>query len=120
MLTPLPAVESACSMLQQEESQREILEFAGVESGSSAMYSRQQATQSTQGHERSLICGACGGKGHSQKRCWTVIGYPKWHHKYKTNPASTAAHTSAGNSITLTQEQFAKLLSHYLAANAVF
>uniref|UniRef100_A0A803LDK4 Retrotransposon Copia-like N-terminal domain-containing protein n=1 Tax=Chenopodium quinoa TaxID=63459 RepID=A0A803LDK4_CHEQI len=40
MLTPLPTVESACSMLQQEESQREVLNLSGSKLTLSAMYSR--------------------------------------------------------------------------------
>lgn len=33
--------------------------------------------------DKSVTCGACGGKGHTNYRCWNIIGYPKWHYKYR-------------------------------------
>lgn len=36
-------------------------------------------------------CSAYGGKGHTQERCWSVVGYPRWHPKnpaYIANPSS--------------------------------
>uniref|UniRef100_A0A803N4M8 Retrotransposon gag domain-containing protein n=1 Tax=Chenopodium quinoa TaxID=63459 RepID=A0A803N4M8_CHEQI len=95
-LTHLSSVDFACSMLQQEESHREILDIVGIELGNSAMYSRNQVhrveprscvmysktlAQLRQGSERNMTCRACGGKGQSQSRCWTIVRYPKWHHK---------------------------------------
>ncbi|KAL2929790.1 Enolase [Bienertia sinuspersici] len=54
MRTPLPSVEDATS-IQQEEMQNEV----------------------------ETECATCGGKGHSKEKCWTMIGYPMWHPKYK-------------------------------------
>lgn len=73
MITPLPSVEFTCNTLQQEESQRSILD--PVES--LAMYSR--------GRNDTPVCGACGVKGHLREKCWTLVGYPKWHPKFKSN-----------------------------------
>ncbi|KAL2941622.1 Retrovirus-related Pol polyprotein from transposon RE2 [Bienertia sinuspersici] len=58
MRSPLPTVKEACSILQQEESQRDVLQPENADSESFAM-------------------------GHSADRCWTIIGYPKWHSKHK-------------------------------------
>lgn len=77
MMSLLPTVEMACSAIQQEEAQRDVLssiDSCTVEA--SAMFSNKQS-------DRSGVCNVCGGRGHSGDRCWTSIGYPKWHHKYK-------------------------------------
>lgn len=77
MSCPLPSVEMACAAVQQEESQRDILnQPAGFDGDASAMYSKGTG-------DRSLTCAACGYRGHTQERCWTVTGYPRWHHKYR-------------------------------------
>ncbi|CAO2825263.1 unnamed protein product [Amaranthus hypochondriacus] len=76
MMIPLPSVEFACNTLQQEESQRSILNPT-KNTEFSAMYSK--------GARDLPVCGACGVKGHFKEKCWTVIGYPKWHPKYKGN-----------------------------------
>uniref|UniRef100_A0A803NAW9 Uncharacterized protein n=1 Tax=Chenopodium quinoa TaxID=63459 RepID=A0A803NAW9_CHEQI len=144
MVTPLPTVESACSMLQQEESQREVLSQTKSDSDISAVYSRNSGQnnngQSGNGNfsipqNRLNICSACGVRGHTPERCWTVIGYLSWHHKYKTGSVKLAAkpqrqkwsnkpapslvavaqssqgarQTNTGN-VTLTQQQFEQLL----------
>uniref|UniRef100_A0A803LRD3 Uncharacterized protein n=1 Tax=Chenopodium quinoa TaxID=63459 RepID=A0A803LRD3_CHEQI len=88
MLTPLPTVESACSMLQQEESQRDVL-ISKAESDISAMYSRQFPVKPT------VTCSHCGGKGHSQNKCWYLYCFPKKQEKPRLNPVNTAAETHA-------------------------
>lgn len=75
MMSPLPTVEIACSVLQQEESQREVLKTPKYETEMSAMFSKNQG-------DNVVICKACGGKGHSAEKCWTIIGYPKWHSRH--------------------------------------
>uniref|UniRef100_A0A803LNL9 Retrotransposon Copia-like N-terminal domain-containing protein n=1 Tax=Chenopodium quinoa TaxID=63459 RepID=A0A803LNL9_CHEQI len=94
MLTPLPTVETACSMLQQEESQREVL-LPRADPDISAMYSRQNAERT------SIICTHCGGKGHLQSKL------------------AAAAQTSGVGNVTFTQQQFEQLLKHFPFPNAV-
>lgn len=75
MQNPLPSVEIAYTAIQQEESQSDVLSNTDIEL--SAMFSKSHIDS------RSLTCTACGGKGHSGDKCWSIVGYPKWHHKYK-------------------------------------
>lgn len=42
-------------------------------------------------------CAECGGKGHNKKNCWSVVGYPKWHSKYKRNVNNMSASKWKGN-----------------------
>ena len=72
MLNPLPTVEVACSVIQQEESQRDALKLA--ESSIAAMYSKASPVVAK-------TCTVCGKQGHTNDDCWSVVGYPKWHNK---------------------------------------
>lgn len=78
MLTiPLPSVETATAVLQQEEAQRDLLTAnKDTEHEILAMYSKGQPP-------KVYNCTACGARGHTADRCWSVIGYPKWHLQYK-------------------------------------
>lgn len=91
-MSPLPTVESASAMLQQEEAQKDLLKSSvSTEQPILAMYSKGNSGKVYQ-------CTACGGQGHTKERCWTVIGYPKWHLK---NPVNVGTSTfRAGNNDT--------------------
>ncbi|XP_056688770.1 uncharacterized protein [Spinacia oleracea] len=84
MQSPLPSVESACAVIQQEETQRDVLiQNGSFDSDTSAMYSKGSVST-----DRTVTCTACGIKGHTSERCWTVVGYPKWHYKYNKKPGN--------------------------------
>lgn len=70
MITPLPTVEIACSVLEQEEAQRSLLNLP-PSPNLMAMFSKYQT-------DKPVLCTVCGKKGHPPDRCWNVIGYPKW------------------------------------------
>ncbi|XP_071695232.1 uncharacterized protein [Rutidosis leptorrhynchoides] len=118
MMNPLPSVEIACSMIQQEESQREM--FSSVDS--TALYSRTSTKDK---------CEFCGFKWHSPDKCWEKIGYPPWHyksrlaakqtsHKAKHGGLSQAKKTAAsvkGNNVIFISEQCSDdELDHHFAA----
>ena len=63
MMKVLPSVEAACSMLQQEEAQRELHKPVKVEQDTLAMYSKGNETVS---------CTACGKAGHVREKCLTI------------------------------------------------
>lgn len=75
MLTPLPGVEATCSLIQQEESQREVLTIGKFNVKAAAMFSRGDVRYNE-----------CGNKGYGKDHCGTVIGYPHWHPKAKQFP----------------------------------
>lgn len=72
----LPTVEAVCAMLQQEESQRDVLTVVDMEH--TAMYSK----GSVEKKHNHLNCTVCGAKNHTNDNCWSLTGYPKWHYKY--------------------------------------
>lgn len=78
MQHPLPTVEMACAVIQQEESQRSVLSLSEIEA--SAMYTKRVFDS------KPAQCTACGGKGHLSDKCWSVVGYPPWHLKHKKFP----------------------------------
>ncbi|XP_074344488.1 uncharacterized protein LOC141704308 [Apium graveolens] len=117
MQNPLPSVDVAFSTLQQEESQRDL--FGSANQDAAAMYDR------SQNEYKGPACQACGQKNHSGDKCWTVIGYPRWHRKYKpltskpqsivTTPkqpkrTNLAVQESASPDVTLTTQQMQQLL----------
>lgn len=57
---PLPSVETACFVLQQEESQREILSHDKLTMESTALFSKNSSD----------VCTKCGVKGHPREKCW--------------------------------------------------
>jgi hypothetical protein len=64
--SPLPSVETACSLLQQEESQRGVFgnnSQVGIES--TALYSKGEVKDK---------CNICGFKWHPPEKCWEKIG----------------------------------------------
>lgn len=79
MMNPLLVVEMACSVIQQEKSQRETLKL-NMNSGYelTAIYNK-----TNQSSVSKNVCSKCGRKGHSRDDCWSIVGYPKWHNKHK-------------------------------------
>ena len=78
---PLPSVESVCSMLRQEELQRQALEDVNAHIESSASLSKNSELRYTE-----TRCSVCGNRGHAKEKCWQVIGYPNWHPRSMKNP----------------------------------
>ncbi|PWA67860.1 hypothetical protein CTI12_AA239180 [Artemisia annua] len=130
LLNPLPSVENACAVIQQEESQKDVFKGGVTIVESAALFSKQE----TKGK-----CSICGYKWHPPDKCWEKVGYPVWHHKHKQSqgqnkfsqsqykPKSsnngganngggstfkrTAANvTSGASSFTFTSEQFETLM----------
>ncbi|PWA86739.1 hypothetical protein CTI12_AA138150 [Artemisia annua] len=117
MIVPLPSVENACSMLQQEESQRQLFGSSSVES--TALLSKGKFQEK---------CSICGFKGHPPEKCWEKVGYPTWHPKYKVSKQfkpkdgqgraqnamgqRTVAHVESGN-VSFTPQQFEQLLKSF-------
>lgn len=83
IMYPLPSVEVACSAVQQEESQKEVLTQGGMNDADMlAMYSKGNT-------HKVLSFTTCGRKGHTSDKCWETIGYPQWHYKHKSGQKQT-------------------------------
>ncbi|XP_071719591.1 uncharacterized protein [Rutidosis leptorrhynchoides] len=110
LLSPSSSVETACSMKQLEEAQREM--FSAIET--TALYSSMP-------HKDKDKCSICDFKWHTPKWCWEKVGYLPWHSKFKQSASKQTtlvkkncvkrsdAHVE-GNSIMFTSEQFEQLL----------
>ncbi|XP_074352205.1 uncharacterized protein LOC141691379 [Apium graveolens] len=83
MQHPLPSVESAYATIQQEESQKDLFNVA--ETAAIAMFGK------TQTDYKGPACTGCGQRNHSSERCWAVVGYPRWHRKYKPQQKSQSS-----------------------------
>ncbi|GKE49799.1 cysteine-rich receptor-like protein kinase 8 [Tanacetum coccineum] len=66
--TPFPSVKTACSLLQQEESQRDMFSSSLV-GDSTALYSNSDTKDK---------CGICRYKWHPPEKCLEKVGYPTW------------------------------------------
>ncbi|XP_074355693.1 uncharacterized protein LOC141695336 [Apium graveolens] len=90
-VSPLPTVESACASIQQEESQRDALCLTKTpDMEASVMFTRSSS-------DRFNVCTACGGKGHVADKCWTVLGYPRWHYKYNGHYSGSTTKSARWN-----------------------
>ena len=83
MITPLPNVETTCSYLEQEESQREILGQVKEQSETLAMYSKGTGGV-TSGSQTQVQCTVCSKSGHTSETYWFVIGSPNSHPRNKS------------------------------------
>nr|GEW02752.1 peptidase family M48 family protein [Tanacetum cinerariifolium] len=116
----LPSVETACTLLQQEESQKEVFGSGQLGVESIALYSKGKTKDK---------CTIYGFKWHSPEKCWEKVAYLTWHHKYKQNQKAkggmksgnapvkrTATLVENGGHVVFTSKQFKQLLkslSHF-------
>lgn len=49
------------------------------------MYSKPIST--FRNFDKNVVCEACNGIGHTKDKCWSLILFPKWHHKYRKTQA---------------------------------
>ncbi|GJY18648.1 cysteamine dioxygenase [Tanacetum coccineum] len=91
LINPLPSVENACAVIQQEESQKDVFNFGLPMIESTALLNK------SMGKDKCLIYGF------------------KWHPPDKSAPKRTAANvTSGSNSFTFTSKQFENLMRNVL------
>jgi len=93
IMHPLPSVEIACSILQQEALQREVLEDDQFVHESSALYGKTHEVIFNPGAENK--CSHCGNKGHVKEKCWQIIGYPRWHPRSRKFPQAKTVKDTA-------------------------
>ena len=74
LMSELPTVETATSMVQQEESQNEVLGKEKEENVGIALYSK---------NDSKLFCTVCKKNNHTAEKCWFKIGFPAGNGKNK-------------------------------------
>lgn len=82
-MTPLPSVEEACNLLQQEENQRAVFSHT-KDGGAMAMAMNTRKGDLTcsncgkAGHTKDhcWACKFCGKRGHQVDQCWHIKGFP--------------------------------------------
>ncbi|XP_048501495.1 uncharacterized protein LOC125497839 [Beta vulgaris subsp. vulgaris] len=74
LMSTLPTVETVISMVQQKESQNEVLGKEKEESANIALYSK---------NENKLFCTVCKKTNHTADKCWFKIGFPSGNNKNK-------------------------------------
>lgn len=92
LMSPLPTVEEACNIIQQEESQRAVFRQGKREDSSiMAMFGKKTDLKCSNygkaGHtqDKCLACKICGKNGHTMEDCWHAKGYPNKGDKGKAN-----------------------------------
>ncbi|GKB96911.1 hypothetical protein Tco_0983048 [Tanacetum coccineum] len=71
LINPLPSIENACAVIQQEESQKDVFHTGVSSIESTTLFSKLD----TKGK-----CSICSFKWHPPEKCWEKVGYPIWHH----------------------------------------
>ncbi|XP_075486301.1 uncharacterized protein LOC142525900 [Primulina tabacum] len=86
LMTPLPSVNQAYSILSQEESHRNVLS-SPVNMHTKAFYS-----SLSRGND-SMKCENCKIPGHTKDQCFRLIGYPQGHDSMKCENCNIPGHT---------------------------
>ncbi|KAJ0030710.1 hypothetical protein Pint_14624 [Pistacia integerrima] len=77
MMTPLPSINQAYSMLITEESQRNINIHSPADTPLESTVLFSSSYQSTKSKKNwNLVCEHCNVKGHKKENCYWLIGYP--------------------------------------------
>ncbi|KAG2706747.1 hypothetical protein I3760_05G116900 [Carya illinoinensis] len=74
LMSPVPSIDKAFSLILQEERQRQarIVAIPPTESSALAVFNN----QSKKKERPELTCGHCGKTGHSRDKCYRLIGFP--------------------------------------------
>ncbi|XP_075508071.1 uncharacterized protein LOC142544956 [Primulina tabacum] len=80
MMSPLPTVGQAFSLLSQEESH---IALSSVEAPIAAFYTNQTRGGNAMKERTNLSCDHCSWSGHTKENCYKLVGYSSWHKLYK-------------------------------------
>lgn len=117
---PLPTVKTAFSIISREESHRGVSGSCSNKTQSSAFFSKIPENKKKIMRPSNLVCKHCGVTGHTIERCFKLNGFPKDFKPSASNTSVTKSSNSnpsssvsqpPSSSVTLTEDQVAKLLS---------
>ncbi|XP_075095488.1 uncharacterized protein LOC107769240 [Nicotiana tabacum] len=85
MMSPVPSINKAYSLLMDVESQRNLANFSQMMqvvevADSTALYSNKNPTTGYgqfRAQKKTVVCEFCNYKGHTKEKCFKLIGYPQ-------------------------------------------
>ncbi|KAJ0047651.1 hypothetical protein Pint_15569 [Pistacia integerrima] len=124
MMTHLPSINQAYSMLITEESQRNINTFSPADTPLETTVLFSSSHQSTKLKKNwNLVCEHCNVKGHKKENCYRLIGYPpdfKFTKKKGQYQPSSAAHNVTSSDQTDTHTNTISSASDSSKSSALF
>ncbi|XP_073277012.1 uncharacterized protein [Primulina huaijiensis] len=125
LLSPLPSVSQAYSLVSQEESHRQVMTFQTITDAPTTAFYSSSFKQSG-----SIKCEHCSMPGHMKENCFRLIGYPPGHKLHKRFPqtkgtkgisrtprvsahntiSDASATTTDASGVTFTPAQYAQIL----------
>ncbi|XP_060211652.1 uncharacterized protein LOC132639200 [Lycium barbarum] len=124
MMSPLPSVNLAYSLLMQDEKQRESYMNTNFPRGSSSFLASQHypmgqrsSSADFKGKKMELVCSNCKKLGHTVDKCFRIIGFPAnfkfTNNKSQSMRSNAAISSAATENRAFTQDQMMQMMQMF-------